>query len=155
MDIDETGNTAADATGHGNTLTLAPTGTRTPGRAGVGTALSLNGSTTGALTGTVVTPNPDTGAAIPVRTDGSFTVAAWVRLPTVPTAGYQAVLSANGAQTHAYSLGSSGASQRWRFTMSASDTIDTALHHVLSNSAATAGKWTHVAPVPTTVPRRR
>ncbi|MFJ5600269.1 carboxypeptidase regulatory-like domain-containing protein [Micromonospora parva] len=143
--FDETGNTAVDATGHGNTLTLTPSGTRTPGRAGVGTALSLNGSTTGSLTGTVMTPNPDTGAATPVRTDGSFTVAAWVRLPTVPTSGYQAVLSANGTQSHAYSLGYSGASQRWRFTMSASDTINTTLYHVLSNSAATAGKWTHIA----------
>ncbi|WP_406078475.1 carboxypeptidase regulatory-like domain-containing protein [Micromonospora sp. NBC_00858] len=140
-----TGSTAADDSGHGNTLTLSAPATRTPGRAGVGSALALNGSASASLTGSVMTPNPDTGAATPVRTDGSFTVTARARLGTVPTTGYQAVLSANGTQMHAYSLGYSGTDQRWRFTMSGSDTANAPLHHVLSNGAATAGKWTHLA----------
>ncbi|MEV4543870.1 carboxypeptidase regulatory-like domain-containing protein [Micromonospora echinaurantiaca] len=143
--FEETGGTANDVTGHGNTITLDAAATRTPGRAGVGAALGLNGSASGALTGPVMTPIPDDDVTVPVRTDGSFTVAAWVRLTTVPTTGYQAVLSANGAQMHAYSVGYSGTSQRWRFTMSGADTANAPLHHVLSNGAATAGKWTHLA----------
>ncbi|MEV4808368.1 carboxypeptidase regulatory-like domain-containing protein [Micromonospora avicenniae] len=145
--FEETGATATDVSGHGNALTLGTGVTRVAGRAGVGTALSLPGNTAATRTGTINTPHPDTGVSTPVRTDTSFTVAAWVKISSTAGTGLQTVVSASGSRMSAYHLGYAGSNQRWRFTMAASDTDNAALYSVLSNAAPTAGKWTHLAGV--------
>lgn len=145
--FEETGTTATDVSGHGNTLTLGASASRVAGRSGVGTALSLPGTTAATLSGTINTPHPDTGVSTPVRTDSSFTVTAWVKISSTAGTGVQTVVSASGSRTSAYQLGYAGSSQRWRFTMAGADTDDPALYSVLSNAAPTAGKWTHLAGV--------
>ncbi|PWR11162.1 hypothetical protein DKT68_06760 [Micromonospora acroterricola] len=145
--FEETGTTANDVSGHGNALTLGAGSTRVAGRSGVGTALSLPGSTAASRTGTINTPHPDTGVSTPVRTDASFTVTAWVKITSLSGTGAQAVVSANGARMPAYHLGYAGSNQRWRFTMAAADTDNATLYSVHSNAAPTAGKWTHLGGV--------
>ncbi|MEV0734005.1 carboxypeptidase regulatory-like domain-containing protein [Polymorphospora sp. NPDC050346] len=145
--FEETGATATDVSGHGNSLALGGAATRVAGRSGVGTALSLPGTTAAAKTGALNTTHPDTGASTPVRTDASFTVAAWVRINSTSGSGLQTAVSASGSRTSAYHLGYAGGSQRWRFTMAGADTDNAGLHHVLSDAAPTAGKWTHLAGV--------
>ncbi|NES16769.1 hypothetical protein G3554_16455 [Micromonospora sp. PPF5-17] len=145
--FEETGTTATDDSGHGNALTLGTGVTRVAGRSGVGTALSLPGTAAATRTGTLNTPHPDTGVSTPVRTDTSFTVAAWVKLSSTAGTGVQTVVSASGTRMSAYHLGYAGSNQRWRFTMAAADTDNAGLYSVLSDAAPTAGKWTHLAGV--------
>ncbi|MFC8849458.1 MULTISPECIES: carboxypeptidase regulatory-like domain-containing protein [unclassified Micromonospora] len=144
--FEETGATATDATGHGNTLAMG-SASRVAGRSGVGSALSLSGTTAATLTGTLNTPHPDTGVSTPVRTDASFTVAAWAKLSSTAGAGVQTVVSTSGSRMSAYHLGYAGSSQRWRFTMAAADSDNATLYSVLSDAAPAAGKWTHLAGV--------
>ncbi len=146
--FDESSGAATDATGHGNTATLNGTASRVAGRSGIGSALSLDG-VTGAATraGSVMTPHPDTGVSIPVRTDSSFTVTAWVRLNATGGTAQRTILAANGARTFAYALGYSGTDNRWRFALTNSDVDAPAIYSVLSNDAPVAGKWTHLAGV--------
>nr|MDT0661637.1 carboxypeptidase regulatory-like domain-containing protein [Micromonospora sp. DSM 115978] len=145
--FEETGTTASDVSGHGNNLSLGASVTRVAGRSGVGTALSLPGTAAATRAGAINTPHPDTGVSTQVRTDVSFTVAAWVRINSTSGSGVQAVVSASGSRVSAYHLGYAGASQRWRFAMAAADVDSPALYSVLSDAAPTAGKWTHLAGV--------
>ncbi len=144
--FDEASGNATDVTRHGNTATLAAGATRTTGRAQAGKALSLTGGSTSyaATSGPVMTPHPDTGVMIPVRTDTSFTVTARVRL-TATGGGDVAAISADGSRTSAYLLGYSGSSNRWIFRMAGSDVDAPSTATIASNSAPTAGKWTHLA----------
>ncbi|MCZ7420757.1 carboxypeptidase regulatory-like domain-containing protein [Verrucosispora sp. WMMA2121] len=143
--FEETGSTAADVSGHGNTLTVGASATRVAGRSGVGTALSLPGTAVATRTGAINTPHPDTGVSTPVRTDADFTVAAWVKINSLSGTGAQAVVSANGSRMPAYHLGYVVSGQRWRFTMATADTDNAPMVSVHSNAAPTAGKWTHLA----------
>ncbi|TDC59228.1 hypothetical protein E1258_18745 [Micromonospora sp. KC207] len=144
--FEETGATATDVAGHGNTLAMG-SASRVAGRSGVGTALSLSGTTAATLTGTLNTPHPDTGVSTPVRTDASFTVAAWAKLSSTAGTGVQTVVSTSGSRMSAYHLGYAGSSQRWRFTMAAADSDNATLYSVLSDAAPAANKWTHLAGV--------
>ncbi len=144
--FEETGTNATDVSGHGNTLALG-SATRVAGRSGVGSTLSLSGTTAATKTGTINTPHPDTGVSTPVRTDSSFTVAAWVKINSTAGTGVQTVVSTSGSRMSAYHLGYAGSNQRWRFTMAAADTDNAAGYSVLSDSMPTAGKWTHLAGV--------
>jgi hypothetical protein len=118
----------ADDTGFGNTVSLQGNATLVPGRAGVGQALSVDGSGDAAVTaGPLAQTHPDTGAPVAVRTDATFTVAA------------------QGARTSAFQLGYYGTGNRWRFVMAATDTDNPSLASVLSDAAPTAGRWTHLA----------
>lgn len=141
------GSTAADTSGHGNSLTVGGSASWVTGRSGVGTALSLPGGTAAVMSGPVNSPHPDTQASIPVRTDADFTVAAWVKITSTAGSAVQTVVSASGSRTSAYHLGYAGSAQRWRFAMAGADTDDPALYSVLSDAAPTAGKWTHLAGV--------
>ncbi|WJK35491.1 carboxypeptidase regulatory-like domain-containing protein [Solwaraspora sp. WMMA2065] len=142
-----TGTTATDVSGHGNNLTIGASATRVAGRSGVGTALSLPGTAAATRAGGLSTPHPDTGVSTQVRTDVSFTIAAWVRIDSTTGTGLQTVVSANGSRVSAYHLGYAGGNQRWRFTMAGADVDNPALYSVLSNAAPTAGRWTHLAGV--------
>jgi hypothetical protein len=141
--FDDTGTTSTDDSGHANTLTLSAAATRTSGRGGTGSAISLNGTSAAAtLTGAITAPHPTTGAATPVRTDTSFTVSARVRLTATGGTSQATAVSTFGSRTSAYALGYSGPDNKWRFSMAGSDADNPALFSVLSNAAAVAGKWT-------------
>ncbi|MDT4991576.1 MAG: hypothetical protein QOH97_1468 [Actinoplanes sp.] len=90
-------------------------------------------------------PHPDTGAQTPIRTDSSFTATAWVKLTASGGAAGRTVVASNGTRTSAYTLGYSGTDNRWRFTMAGSDIDNPATFSVLSNTAPTMNKWTHLA----------
>ncbi|MCA2218228.1 carboxypeptidase regulatory-like domain-containing protein [Jidongwangia harbinensis] len=145
--FDDAGDTTTDDSGHNNTLALASGVTRPTGRGGVGSALLLNGLTGAAtLAGPITAPHPTTGAATPVRTDTSFTVAARVRLTTTSgLTGQHTAVAAFGNRASAYTLGYSAADNKWRFTMAGADADNPALFSVLSNAGPVAGKWTHLA----------
>ncbi|MFY1636446.1 LamG-like jellyroll fold domain-containing protein [Solwaraspora sp. WMMB335] len=145
--FEEAGPTATDVTGHGNDLIVGASASRVPGRAGVGTTLSLPGATAATLAGAINTPHPDTGVPTSVRTDASFTVAAWAKLDSTSGSGVQTVVSASGSRVSAYHLGYAAGAQRWQFTMASADTDDSTLHSVLSDAMPTVGKWTHLAGV--------
>lgn len=145
--FEETGATAADVSGHGNTLTVGASATRIAGRSGVGTALSLPGTAAATKAGAISAPHPDTGVPTQVRTDADLTVAAWVKINSIAGSGVQTVVSASGTRVSAYHLGYAGANQRWRFTMAGADADNPALYSVLSDAAPTVGKWTHLAGV--------
>ncbi|HEX5202873.1 MAG TPA: carboxypeptidase regulatory-like domain-containing protein, partial [Actinoplanes sp.] len=141
--FDDAGTTTADDSGHANSLTLTSGATRTTGRGGAGSALTLDGSTGAAtLTGALTAPHPTTGVATPVRTDASFAVTARVRLAATGGSGQPTVVSAFGSHSSAYTLGYSPADNRWRFMMAGADADNPAVYSVLSNAAPTAGKWT-------------
>jgi hypothetical protein len=138
--------TATDVTSHQNTATLSASGaTRGTGRGGAGTALSLTGTSSYAQTaGPVQVPNPSTGVMMPVRTDNNFTVTARVKLNGNGGTGVYAAVSADGTNTSAYILGYSGPDNKWIFRMAESDVASPSNASVLSDAAATAGKWTHL-----------
>ena len=145
--FDEEGGTADDVTWHENTATLAGSATRTPGRSQVGTALSLNGSTGyAATTGPLVSPDANTGVPAQVRSDQSFSVAAWVNLTTTGgSVPLRAAVSQDGSRTSAYVLGYDATANKWCFQMAGSDVDSPAVAKVSANGTASAGVWTHIA----------
>ncbi|GAA3737710.1 hypothetical protein GCM10022225_20730 [Plantactinospora mayteni] len=145
--FEEAGGDAVDVSGHGNTAALDGSAARVPGRSGVGTALALDGSAAGTVTGPVTLTRPSESAAVPVRTDASFTVAAWARIGAPPGPAEQVVLAGNGTRTFSYSLSYAGGVDRWRFSMTGADADDPAVSSVPSDAVAVVGKWTHLAGV--------
>ncbi|MEO3928178.1 LamG-like jellyroll fold domain-containing protein, partial [Micromonosporaceae bacterium B7E4] len=143
--FEETSGDAVDVSGHGNTAALDGLAARVPGRSGVGTALALDGSAAGTVTGPVTLTRPSESAAVPVRTDASFTVAAWARIGAQAGSAEQVVLAGNGTRTFSYSLSYAGGVDRWRFSMTEADTDDPAVSSVPSDAVAVLGKWTHLA----------
>ncbi|GIF24528.1 hypothetical protein BJ973_008007 [Actinoplanes tereljensis] len=132
-----------DDSTHGNTLT--PTGTWTAGRGGYGSALQLNGTSQSAATGgPIATRDPSTGAAITLHTNGSYTVAATVRLDSLTGSGQRVVVAQNGTNTAAYQLSYSVADQKWRFAVAQTDAAAPTTVAILSNAAATTGTWTRL-----------
>jgi hypothetical protein len=104
-----------------------------------GNAVQLNG-TTGVLTAS--------GPA--VRTDGSFTVAAWVK----PTAvgKNEVVISQDGSQVSGFSLGYAWddmyGGYRWSMAMPVADSAVAEVHTAVGPfDEPVAGGWTHVAGV--------
>jgi hypothetical protein len=145
--FDEESGDAADTTTHGNTAVLNAAAARVPGRGGVGFALSPNGSGSATRTGSVTTAHPDTGAALPVRTDSSVTVTARAKLTATGGTGKPTIVAANGARSSAFTLGYSAEDNRWRFAVSGSDVDNPVLYSVLSNAAPVTGRWVHLAAV--------
>ncbi|MGI5146010.1 LamG-like jellyroll fold domain-containing protein [Plantactinospora sp. CA-294935] len=145
--FEETGGDAVDVSGHGNTAALDASADRVPGRSGVGTALALDGSAAGTVSGPVTLTRPGESTVVPVRTDADFTVAAWARITSPAGPAEQVVLAGNGTRTFAYSLSYAGNVERWRFSMTGADTDDPAGYSVTSDAAAVPEKWTHLAGV--------
>lgn len=134
-----------DSTGHGNGLTLENGATTVAGRASVGTALSLDGTDDRAVTaGSLQQPHPDTGSPVVVRTDSTFTVAAWVQADTLGSPVRIAV-AADASRVSPFMLGYDGTTGKWRFAMASSDTDSPPLAMVRSSADAVAGRWTHLA----------
>ncbi|MDQ7903531.1 carboxypeptidase regulatory-like domain-containing protein [Phytohabitans sp. ZYX-F-186] len=146
--FDEASGNAADATGHGNTVTPSAGVTRTPGRSGVGKALDFNGSAQALTGGPVMTPHPDTEVPIQVRTDSSFTVTAWVRVPsTTGVTGIRTAVAADATRRSPFMLAYHGDVNKWRFSMTDADSDSSGLYHAYSDATAAAGRWTHLAGV--------
>jgi hypothetical protein len=145
--FDEESGNATDVSTHGNTAVLSGTTTRIPGRASVGTALSLTGAGAGTRTGSVTVPHPDTGAATPIRTDATYTVSARVRISTLGGTGKPTAVAGNGARSSAFTLGYSREDNKWRFALAGTDVDNPAVYSALSTSAPVANKWTHITGV--------
>jgi hypothetical protein len=145
------GNSATlnDSAGHGNTATsfgttwLTPTGLVDNGTGFITDAVSGYAATAGP----VQTRDQNTGNLVSMRTDGSFTVSAWLNaaiaggnFPT-PTA-----VSADGNRNSAYLLGYSwnAGNPRWRFDITQSDVDNGAVVSVLGTSPVQENVWTYV-----------
>jgi len=135
--MDETsGTTATDAAG-AHPATWSAGVSRVTGK--TGNAVQLNG-TTGVLTAS--------GPA--VRTDGSFTVAAWVKPSAVGK--NEVVISQDGSQVSGFRLGYAWddlyGGYRWSVTMPVADSASAEVHTAVGPfDEPVAGEWTHVAGV--------
>jgi hypothetical protein len=137
-----------DDTGHGNSLSVFNGAATTAGRAGVGSAVQLDGADDVLKADAALAqPHPDTGLPVPVRTNSTFTVAAWVRLETAGSTLVSTAVSVDGVNVSAFTLGYSGPDNRWRFAMPGSDVDNPSLARVLSSSAPVLARWTHLAGV--------
>ena len=130
---DAAGTLAADVSGDNHPATATGGTGWTAGR--VGGAATLNG-TTGSL-----------GTAVPVlRTDLSFTVAAWVRLSGSSAGNYTAV-SQDGTRNSGFMLRYDAAVARWAFEMYTTDTDTEVLHRAASTAPPRYNVWTHLVGV--------
>ncbi len=84
-------------------------------------------------------------AGAPVRSDGSFSIAAWVSLDELT--GTRTVVSQSGAVRQGFRIEYFGEANRLRVVMPQSDTAAAPLAEVRSLAAPVAGTWTHVAAV--------
>jgi Domain of unknown function (DUF5127)/Domain of unknown function (DUF4965)/Domain of unknown function (DUF1793)/Concanavalin A-like lectin/glucanases superfamily/Domain of unknown function (DUF4964) len=123
---------ALDASGNGGDLTLAGgAGFTTGHQAG---ALAVSGS------------GQSAGSARPVvRTDGSFTVTAWVNMTSA--SGFHTAVSQDGASVSGFYLQYSAADGRWAFAMTSADSTGAATTRALSAAAPALSAWTHLAGV--------
>ncbi|MGW4115108.1 LamG domain-containing protein [Actinosynnema sp. NPDC004786] len=138
---EKSGATAADSSGQGRTLTFTGASGWIGGRTGGGAW--LDGSTASGETAGPV-----------VRTDRSFSVAAWVYLDGDPS-GDRAVLAQEGTRASAFSLQYRAASRKWAVTMTSADQDNPTTVLLESVDVAPAAKWTHVAAVYDADPTRR
>lgn len=123
------GTSAADVVG-GHTATAA--GSVTWGTGYAGGCAVLNG-------GYLATSTPL------VRTDQSFSVAAWVLL--TGTAGFATALSQDGAQASGCYLQYSAQDDRWAFAQVGADVANATATRALSTFAPQVGAWTHLVGV--------
>lgn len=125
--------------GNGNTLALVGPVTHVPGKSG--NALHLAGDPDGPLG-----PQPPAtayAAGPVVRTDSSFSVAAWVR-PSSLT-GTATVISQDGRHDSGFELRYDGGTKRWTFLMSRVDgTGDDPVATVSSPVTPQVGQWVHL-----------
>ncbi|MFL6077181.1 MAG: LamG-like jellyroll fold domain-containing protein [Mycobacteriales bacterium] len=143
-----TGTTSADQSGNGRTATLAG-GAAWDDDQQVGSALALNGTTAYA-----------TSSGPALRTDGSFTVAAWVRIgaadsSTLPTVN-ETVIGQDSTSNSPFYLGyrlftENGVQvAHWSFSLTSADTTGSKTWwHAASDPAHApqAGTWTHLVGV--------
>lgn len=125
---DGTGTTAADVSGHGNTLTLGSGASWAAGTIGSNSIL-FNGTSTGNATKS----SPVINTALP------FSVSAWVKLNS--TGGYQTFASLDGTATSAFYLQLRGDTGRFAFTRLSSDSVASTAYHADASSAPTTGTW--------------
>ena len=126
---DGTGTTAADVSGHGNTLTL-DTGASwaAPGRLG-SNALSVDGTANG--NATYASPVVDT--SLP------FSVSAWVKLDSL--SGYQTIASIDGTETSAFYLQYRDDTGRFAFTRFDADSTSATSYSADAIDAPVTGQW--------------
>ncbi|MEV6843001.1 LamG-like jellyroll fold domain-containing protein [Actinoplanes sp. NPDC051411] len=102
----------------------------------------MNVSGTPALTLSSATPDYALSSGPSVRTDGSFTVSAWIN-PAAATNVYRNAVSQNSAVTSNFGLGLD-ASNRYTFWMHAADVTSPGLSVASSATTATAGQWVNL-----------
>ncbi len=125
---DGSGTTAADVSGHGNTLTLGSGATWAAGRIG-SNSLAVNGT----INGIATNPAPVINTAL------SFSVSAWVNLNSV--SGYQTFASIDGNTTSGFYLQLRGDTGKFAFTRLASDSDSATAYHADATSAPSTGVW--------------
>jgi alpha-L-arabinofuranosidase len=125
---DGMGTTAADYSGHGNTLTLGSGATWAAGHIG-SNSLAVNGTASGNAT----SASPVLNTALP------FSVSAWVNLSSV--SGYQTFASIDGSATSAFYLQLRGDTGKFAFTRLASDSTAATAYHADATSVPTIGTW--------------
>ncbi|MEU1183816.1 LamG-like jellyroll fold domain-containing protein [Streptomyces sp. NPDC005820] len=123
---------APDTSGNGYSLALAGGASWTAGRCG--SALLLDGTS-----GRATSPGPV------LRTDRSFTVAAWVRLGA--NNADAAVLSQDGLLASSFYLGYNRALNKWWFILPTADSSNPEDVVAVSTEATQLGVWTHLAGV--------
>jgi alpha-L-arabinofuranosidase len=123
-----TGTTAADYSGHGNTLTLGGGASWGPGKVGAN-SLAVNGTAAGNAT----------YASPVINTAQPFSVSAWVNLTSL--SGYQTFVSIDGNTTSGFYLQLSGATGKFAFSRLASDSDSAASYSAAAAAAPTAGTW--------------
>jgi hypothetical protein len=128
--ITETTAVEDSAARHDGPVTLGPT-TWKAGRSG--DALWFNGTT-----GYVSTTNGPT-----VRTDASFSVAAWVKLDSLDSQ-YRTAVSQEGSGLAAFYLSYNGGTRKWNFTMPAGSTPGATSRISESAQPVVPGRWTHL-----------
>ncbi|MEW2386534.1 LamG-like jellyroll fold domain-containing protein [Micromonospora sp. NPDC047707] len=80
-----------------------------------------------------------------IRTDSSFSVAAWVRLDAADGLPRRTIVSQDGVQVSSFLLQYiGGTTKRWSFSMPVSDSRDVLLNQAVSDSSARVGEWTHL-----------
>src|SRR5262249_37772728 len=122
------GTTAADYSGHGNTLALGSGATWAAGHIG-SNSLAVNGTASGNAT----SASPVLNTALP------FSVSAWVNLSSV--SGYQTFVSIDGSATSAFYLQLRGDTGKFAFTRLASDSTAATAYHADATSVPTIGTW--------------
>jgi autotransporter-associated beta strand protein len=122
------GTTAADASGHGNTLTLG---------AGASWGTGHIGSNSLAVNGTA-TSNAMYAAAV-VNTAMPFSVSAWVDMNSF--SGTQTFVSIDGANVSAFALQYRVDTGKFAFTRLASDSNAAVVYHADALAAPSAGTW--------------
>lgn len=104
-------------------------------------AVTFDGST-----GYASTTNPDDGLAQPIlRTNDSFTVAAWVNLNDYTSSHAVASQRGSVAQSGFWLKGVSGG--KFVFAVTQTDSLTSATTSLTSNTTTAAGEWVHVAAV--------
>jgi alpha-L-arabinofuranosidase len=123
-----TGTTAADYSGHGNTLTLGAGASWAAGQIG-SNSLAVNASATGNAT----FASPVINTALP------FSVSAWVKLNSL--SGYQTFVSIDGSATSGFYLQLRGDNGKFSFVRLASDSTAATSYHADATSVPSTGVW--------------
>ena len=122
------GTTAADYSGHGNTLTLGAAASWGAGDIG-SNSLAVNGTTTSIATDAA----PVLNTALP------FSVSAWVNLNS--TSGTQPFASIDGTNVSGFALQLRADTGKFAFTRLASDSSSAQVFHADATTAPSAGVW--------------
>ena len=130
---DAPGPVAADASGNGYDVRVSG-GLGGTGRVAGRTALLCDGATTEAATDRPV-----------LRTDRSFTVAAWVRLTA--KGAYRVAVSQDGTARSAFTLQYDPTVDRWSVSIPDTDSTNPVYRTARSATAPALNTWTHVAGV--------
>jgi len=126
-----TGTSAYDSSGHGHTATLS-SATWTSGTSGH--AIGLSGSS----------QYVNAPSAL-LNTSQSFTVSTWIKLTN--TAYWQTFVSQAGVHMCAFYLGFDGGSQKFHFSIPASDSTSATIYRAESVTTPVIGTWYHVTGV--------
>jgi Concanavalin A-like lectin/glucanases superfamily len=129
------GTVAADATGGGRTATLT-----------AGASWSPDGWLDGALALDGVSGSAASANAV-IRTDQSFSIAAWVRLDAKPGSSNPTAVSQDGTQQSGFKLQYQPIADRWAIAVPTSDVSTAGATNVLSVSQPQIGAWTHLTAV--------
>ena len=125
---------AGDVSGNGFTATLSGGTSWTAGR--VDGALALNGTNASAGTASSV-----------LRTDLSFTVAAWVRFDGATEPRRYTAVSQDGSVNSGFQLGYNIETNRWAMTMPSADTSTESNVDAASTAPPALHAWTHLVGV--------
>ena len=130
-----TGSTAADASGHGKTVTFtnATWADRPPGYAFASTGPTSSAATNGPV----------------LRTDTSYTISAWAQV--INPAGYAAIAGQDGATSSGFFLQYKLDTNQWSFAVPATDTTNPTMVRISSPAPAVdpdaAGDWVFLTAV--------